>query len=116
MPSSSAGDRLAVIYNAYKAAADSRAADLKKATTPEEVRSIMANAGALEAAYLEAVDQSLNASGPDIEACYQAALAATAKVERAYAQGQALAARIQAVSGAVTAVGNLVIKAAGATV
>ncbi len=116
MPSSSASDRLAVIYNAYKAAADSRAADLKQATTAEQVQSVMANADALEAAYLEAVDRSLNASGPDIEACYQAALAATAKVERAYAQGQALAARIEAVSGVVTAVGNLVTKAAGAAV
>lgn len=112
--SSSAADRLTVIYNAYKAAFARRASDLKQATTAEQVQSIMDNVDSLEASYLDAARKSLDASGPDIEACYQAALSATRKVEQAYAQGQALAARIQAVSGVVAAVGNLVTKAAGA--
>jgi len=112
--SSSPRDRLTVIYNAYKAASARRASDLMQATTAEEVRAITDNVDALEASYLDAARRSLDATGPDIEASYQAALSATQKVEKAYAQGQALAARIQAVSGVVAAVGNLVTKAAGA--
>jgi allophanate hydrolase subunit 1 len=109
---SSANDRLTVIYDAYKAAAASRAADLRQATTADQVKRIMANVDALEAAYLDAANKSLDATGPDIEACFQAAIAAEAEVTRAYDEGKALAARIQAVSGVVTAVGNLVTTAA----
>lgn len=112
--SSSATDRLAVIYNAYKAAFSRRASDLKQATTAAQVQAIMDNVDALEGSYLDAARQSLDAKGADIEACYQAALSASQAVEKAYAQGQALAARIKAVSGVVTAVGNLVTTAAGA--
>ena len=109
---SSASDRLTVIYNAYKSAFARRAADLREATTSDQVQSIMDNVDALEGSYLDAARTSLDATGPDIEACYQAALSATQAVEKAYAQGKALAARITAVSGVVAAVGNLVIKAA----
>jgi hypothetical protein len=112
--SSSANDRLTVIYNAYKAAFARRAADLKQATTADQVQAIMANVDSLEGSYLDAARQSLDASGPDIEASYQAALSATQAVDKAYAQGKALAERITAVSGVVSAVGNLVTKAAGA--
>jgi hypothetical protein len=113
MPST-ATQRLTVIYNAYKSAFARRASDLKQATTPDQVQAIMDNVDALEGSYLDAARQSLDASGPDIEACYQAALSTTEAVEKAYAQGKALAERIAAVSGVVTAVGNLVTKAAGA--
>jgi hypothetical protein len=111
---SSANDRLTVIHQAYKSAFARRAADLKQATTSAQVQAIMDNVDSLEASYLDAARQSLDATGPDIEACYQAALSATQNVEKAYAQGQALAARITAVAGVVSAVGNLVTKAAGA--
>ncbi len=115
MPST-ANQRLTVIYNAYKIAFARRASDLREATTAEQVHAIMANVDALEGSYLDAARQSLDATGPDIEACYQAALSTTAAVERAYAQGKALAERITAVSGVVAAVGNLVTKAAGMAV
>lgn len=115
MPSSPS-QRLTVIYNAYKSAFARRASDLKQATTAEQVQAIMANVDALEGSYLDAARKSLDASGPDIEACYQAALTATEAVEKAYAQGKALAERITAVSGVVAAVGNLVTKAAGMAV
>lgn len=113
MPSS-ASQRLTVIYNAYKSAFARRASDLKQATTAEQVQAIMANVDALEGSYLDAARKSLDATGPDIEDCYQAALKTTAAVEKAYADGKALAERITAVSGVVAAVGNLVTKAAGA--
>lgn len=113
MPSTP-NDRLTVIYNAYKSAFARRAADLKQATTAEQVQAIMDNVDALEASYLDAARQSLDATGADIEACYQAALAATEAADRAYAQGKALAERITAVAGVVTAVGSLVSTAAGA--
>jgi hypothetical protein len=113
MPST-ASQRLTVIYNAYKSAFARRASDLKQATTAEQVQAIMDNVDSLEGSYLDAARKSLDASGPDIEACYQAALSTTAAVEKAYAQGKALAERITAVSGVVAAVGNLVTKAAGA--
>jgi hypothetical protein len=112
MPSS-ASQRLTVIYNAYKSAFARRAADLREATTADQVKAIMANVDSLEGSYLDAARKSLDATGPDIEACYQAALSTTQAVEKAYAQGKALAEKITAVSGVVAAVGNLVTKAAG---
>jgi hypothetical protein len=111
---SSAQDRLALFYENYQTAFTNRAADLKAATTAVEVERIMANVDALETAYLDAARQALDATGADIESAYQEALAATQAVERAYQQGKALAARIEAVAGAVTAVGTLLTKAAGA--
>jgi hypothetical protein len=113
MPSTP-NDRLTVIYNAYKSAFARRAADLKEATTADQVQAIMDNVDALEGSYLDAARQSLDANGPEIEACYLATLATTAAVERAYAQGKALAERITAVAGVVTAVAGLVTTAAGA--
>ena len=110
---SSPSDRLTVIYNAYRNAFARRAQDLKEATTSDQVQSVMDNVDALEGSYLDAARTSLDATGPDIEACYQAALSATQAVDKAYARGKALAERITAVSSVVTAVGNLVTKAAG---
>jgi hypothetical protein len=112
--SSSATDRLSVVYQAYKSAFARRASDLKQATTAAQVQAIMDNVDSLEASYLDAARQSLDATGADIEACYQTALSATQKVEKAYADGKALAERITAVAGVVSAVGSLVTAAAGA--
>lgn len=111
---SSAKDRLAVFYDNYQTAFTHRAADLKAAKTAVEVQRIMTNVDELEAAYLDAARQALDATGPDVEAAYQEALAATQAVDKAYQQGKALAERIEAVAGAVTAVGNLLTRAAGA--
>lgn len=111
---SSPNDRLTIIYNAYKNAFARRAHDLKEATTADQVQSVMDHVDALEGSYLDAARTSLDASGPDIEACYQAALSTSQAVDKAYAQGKALADRITAVAGVVSAVGNLVTKAAGA--
>jgi hypothetical protein len=111
---STANDRLTIIYKNYKNAFARRASDLADARTGPQIQSIMDNVDALEASYLDAARRSLDATGRDIEACYQAALSATDAVDQAYAQGKALAERITAVSGVVAAVGNLVTKAAGA--
>jgi hypothetical protein len=109
---SSASDRLTVIYKAYQTAFSRRAADLKEATTADQVQKVMDNVDALESSYLDAARRSLDASGAEIETAYQAALSATRDVEQAYAQGKALADRIRAVSSAVSAVGTLITKAA----
>ena len=109
---SSASERLQVIYNAYKKAFERRAADLKSAKTADDVHQILANVDALELAYLKAAKQALDGSGPAVEAAYQAAVAAARKVDQAYQEGKALADRIRAVAGIVTAVGSLLEKAA----
>jgi hypothetical protein len=109
---SSASDRLQVIYSAYKKAFERRAADLKDSKTGDDVHRILANVDALELAYLKAAKQTLDGHGQAIEAAYQAALAAAKTVDDAYQQGKALADRIRAVAGIVTAVGSLLEKAA----
>lgn len=109
---SSSGDRIALVYRAYQAAFTRRASDLQQAQTAEQAQAVMDNCDALERTYLDVANQTLAASGPEVEAAYQAAKAATDAIDQAYAQGQALAARINAVAGAVTAISALVAKAA----
>ncbi len=111
---STPGDRLELVSSVYHTALARRPADLRLAKTPEDARAVMANVDALEAKYLDAVAAALNANGPDIEAAYQAAKDASDAVEKAYAQGQQLAARIKAVAGVVTALGTLITKASAA--
>ena len=111
---SSPADRLDVIYQAYKAAFARRGFDLKDCQTADQAHAVLANVDALEQSYLDAARQALDANGPAVEAAYQAAKSASDAVEQAYQKGQALAARITAMAGIVTAVSNLVTKAAGA--
>ena len=109
---SSSGERLALIYAAYQAAFARRASDLQQAQTADQAQAVMDNVDSLERIYLDAADKALDETGPDVEAAYQAAKSAAAAVEQAYAQGQELTARINAVAGIVTAAGALVTKAA----
>jgi len=108
---SSPAERLDLVCQAYKDALARRPDDLKQCQTAEEAQQVMANVDSLEIAYLDAVASALAANGPEVEASYQAAKDAADAVEQAYQQGQALAARITAVAGVVTAVSNLVTKA-----
>ena len=110
---SSSQDRLAVIYAAYQTAFRQRENDIAQAGSDAEANAVRRNIAALEAAYLKAEREGLEANGPEVEAAYQAASAAADAVTRAYQEGKALADRIRAVAGAVTAVSNLMDKAAG---
>jgi len=108
---SSSADRVEAIYQAYAAARDNLDSDMAGASDAE-ANQLRRNLADLQAAYSTAEEQGLAANGPGVEAAYQAAAAAAANVQQAYADGKALSDRIRAVSGAVTAVAGLMQKAA----
>jgi hypothetical protein len=104
-------DRLAVILRAYSIARDQQDTDIAAASSDEEADAVRANLASLQLAYLRAERSRLEANGAAVETAYQSAKAATDEVARAYRNGAALADRIRAVSGAVTAVASLAAKA-----
>lgn len=108
---SSPEDRLAVILKAYSIARDQQDKDIAEAESDEQADSVRSNLASLQLAYLRAERSQLEANGAAVESAYQAAMAATDDVTRAYRQGAALADRIRAVAGAVTAVASLAAKA-----
>jgi hypothetical protein len=106
-------DRQALVYQSYKDAFERRSADLMAATSADQAKAVMANISALEAAWLTAANEALDATGPAIEGAYDAAVAAKQKVDAAYAANQALTAKIGAVGALVGKVGDLVTAASG---
>ncbi len=104
-------DRVAVILKAYSIARDQQDSDIAEANSDEEADAVRSNLASLQLAYLRAERSQLEANGAAVESAYQAAQSATDKVARAYKSGAALADRIRAVSGAVTAVASLAAKA-----
>jgi hypothetical protein len=104
-------DRLAVILKAYSIARDRQDEDIGEAESDAQADAIRSNLASLQLAYLRAERSKLDASGAAVESAYQAAEGATDAVARAYRKGAALADRIRAVSGAVTAVASLTAKA-----
>jgi hypothetical protein len=104
-------DRLAVILKAYSIARDQQDKDIAEAESDEQADAIRSNLASLQLAYLRAERSQLEANGAAVETAYQAAESATADVTRAYKKGAALADRIRAISGAVTAVSSLAAKA-----
>ncbi len=104
-------DRLAVILKAYSIARDQQDKDIAEAGSDEEADAIRSNLASLQLAYLRAERSQLEANGAAVEAAYEAARGAADDVDRAYRQGAALADRIRAVAGAVTAVASLAAKA-----
>ena len=111
MDSSTPEERLAVIFKAYSIARDQQDSDIALADSDQEADAIRSNLASLQLAYLRAERSQLEANGAAVESAYQAAESATDDVERAYRSGAALADRIRAVSGAVTAVASLAAKA-----
>jgi hypothetical protein len=112
MDTSTPQDRLALILKAYSIARDQQDADIAQAQSDEQADAIRSNLASLQLAYLRAERSQLDANGAAVEAAYQSAQTATADVARAYRRGAALADRIRAVAGAVTAVASLAAKAA----
>ncbi|HEU0098533.1 MAG TPA: hypothetical protein VFQ67_07135 [Allosphingosinicella sp.] len=104
-------DRLAVILKAYTIARDQQDSDIAEAGSDEEADAVRSNLASLQLAYLRAERSQLDSNGAGVEAAYQSARSATDEVARAYRNGAALADRIRAVSGAVTAVASLAAKA-----
>jgi hypothetical protein len=106
-------DRQALVYQSYKDAFERRGDDLMAATSKAEAQAVIANCSALEAEWLKAANEALDANGPAIEGAYQAAAAAKKGVDDAYAANAALTARIAAVGDLAGKVGDLVTAASG---
>lgn len=104
-------DRVALILKAYSLARDQQDKDIAEAESDEQADAIRSNLASLQLAYLRAERSQLEADGAAVESAYQAAKGATDDVVLAYRQGAALADRIRAVAGAVTAVASLAAKA-----
>lgn len=109
--SSSPEERLYAVYEAYSKAYDRRPQDWKEAATKGEADAIFRNVERLEAHYLKAAKQSLDANGQAVEAAYQAAKNAQKDVDDAYEKAKKLAERIKLVGGIVGKIGDLVKKA-----
>lgn len=108
-----APERLAVIYDSYRLSYQNRAVDLKAAGTATQVQQILANVSSLEASYLDAAKKSLEATGDAVEEACAAAAAARDECTDAYAEAKQLAERIRLVAKSAKAVASLVIKASG---
>ena len=104
-------DVAALALKAYQFANRKLAGDIAQAANDDQADSLRANVNKLHLAYLKAQNASFQAGNADVETAYLAAETATTKVTQAYKQGKALADRIVAVSGAVTALTNLAAKA-----
>ena len=110
--SSSPEDIVALAQAAFKAAYRRREADLEAAAgQPALQQQIFDVVDGLELAYTRAANAALEASGPAVQAAFDAAKAATAKVAQAYQAAKALPERIRAASDALGAVTNLIDKA-----
>ncbi|HYE29338.1 MAG TPA: hypothetical protein VEA61_14045 [Allosphingosinicella sp.] len=110
---SSEQERLALVQQAFNAAFQRRAADLKQAATDEQAEEVLRNIARLERAYLAAAEQALDRTGPQIEAAYQAARDAKRSVDEAYASAKSMAERIARVGDLAGKIGDLVAKAGG---
>ena len=111
---SDGAERQALVYQSWKDAFDRRGEDLQAAQSREQAQAVLANIAKLEAAWLQAANDALDAGGPAIESAYQAAVAAKRQVDEAYAAAKSLAERIGKVGDLAGKVGDLVAKAKGA--
>lgn len=107
-------DVTALALKNYQFARDKLAKDIADAEDDDQADALRDNVSRLHLAYQKAQNASFAAGNAAVEAAYKSATAATDAVAQAYGRGKALADRIRAVSGAVTAVASLVDKAAAA--
>jgi hypothetical protein len=96
---------------AYQFAKRKLASDIAEAENDDQADALRSNVDKLHLAYLKAQNASFQAGNAAVEAAYRTAGDATEGVTRAYSQGKALADRIRAVAGAVTALTSLAQKA-----
>lgn len=104
-------DRLDEVYLAYANAYQRRFADLRDATSQQQVEQILNNVRELEATYLRAAADALDASHAQVEEAYAAAQEARAAIEEAYASAADLTEKIRLVGAGAKAVGKLVKEA-----
>jgi hypothetical protein len=106
-------ERVIEIYHSYSDAYARRPRDLADATTQAQATQILANGATLEAGYLEAARDALDATGAAVEQAYQDAVAARVAVNAAYQNAQALTAKIALVTAICGKVSDLVKTASG---
>jgi hypothetical protein len=105
-------DRLIEVYQSYSDAYARRADDLAAAQSPDQIRAILANVNALEATYLEAARNALDATGSVVEQAYADAQAARAAVDAAYQGAKDIVEKIRLV-GSLAKKASALVKAAG---
>jgi len=108
---STPAERLYAVYEAYSQAYDRRAQDWKDAKTKAQADTIFKNVESLEALYLKAAKQALDANGQAIEDAFDAAKAAQKEVNDAYDEAKGIAEKIKLVGSIVGKVGDLINKA-----
>lgn len=104
-------DRLDEVYLAYANAYQRRFADLKEATSEKQAEQILNNVRDLEATYLKAAADALDAGHAEVEEAYAAAQEERAAIEEAYENAVDIAAKIRLVGAGSKAVGKLVKEA-----
>ena len=114
MPSSKE-ERLSLIYEVYRSALQRRGQDMEEAGADAQAkRRIRENVDNLEIAWLDAVTQSLAATGPAVEEAYEKAVAAKKAIDDALKAEKGLYERIGLVGDLVGKIGDLVSKASAA--
>ena len=110
---STPADRLYAVYDAYSQAYARRAEDWKDAQTKAQADSVFKNVEALEALYLKAAKQALDANSKAVEDAFDAAKAAQKDINDAYANAKEIAEKIKLVGSVIGKVGDLITKAGG---
>ena len=108
---STAQDRLDEVYLAYSNAYKRRFSDLKEAGSEQQVKDILANVRNLEATYLKAATDALDATANEVEKAYLEAQKARDDIDKAYNDAISLTEKIRLVGAGAKAVGDLVKKA-----
>lgn len=104
-------ERLDEVYLAYSSAYRRRFADLKEASSQQQAKYVLTNVRNLEATYLKAATDALDATSSAVEAVYRDAQNARTAIDEAYNDAVALAEKIRLVSAGAKAVGELVKRA-----
>ena len=104
-------ERLDEVYLAYSNAYRRRFADLSEAANQQQAKDILTNVRSLEATYLKAATDALDATSAAVETVYRDAQNARSAIDEAYNAAVALAQKIRLVGAGAKVVGELVKKA-----
>lgn len=104
-------ERLDEVYLAYSNAYRRRFADLKEAVSQRQAKDILTNVRNLEATYLKAATDALDATSAAVETAYQDAQQARTAIDDAYKAAVALTEKIRLIGAGAKVVGELVKKA-----
>lgn len=104
-------ERLDEVYLSYSNAYRRRFADLREAGSEQQAKDILTNVRKLEATYLKAATDALDATGAAVETVYRDAQNARSAIDGAYSAAVTLAEKIRLVGAGARAVGELVKKA-----